>query len=91
MLGAALILLPLAPIEMVDGGVTSPWYLFPTAFWAVMWRPRTRSGMLAAGLMAFAAASSVIVVVIFLPLLVVRVIALPRWRGRGPSASCSAC
>jgi hypothetical protein len=80
MLGAALILLPLAPIEMADSGVTSPWYLFPTAFWAVMWRPRTRSGMLAAALMAFAAASSEIVTVIYLPLLVIRVIALPRWR-----------
>jgi len=52
MLGAALILLPLAPIEMADSGVDSPWYLLPTAFWAVMWRPRTRSGMLAAALMA---------------------------------------
>jgi hypothetical protein len=80
MLGAALILLPLAPIEMVDSGVTSPWYLLPTAFWAVMWRPRTHWGMLAAGLMAFAAASSEIVVVIYIPLLVIRVIALPRWR-----------
>ncbi len=80
MLGAALILLPLAPIEMADSGVDSPWYLFPTAFWAVMWRPRTRSGRLAAALMAFAATSSQIVAVIYLPLLVIRVIALPRWR-----------
>jgi hypothetical protein len=80
MLGAALILLPLAPIEMIDSGVDSPWYLLPTAFWAVMWRPRTRSGMLAAALMAFAAMSSEIVTIIFLPLLVIRVIALPRWR-----------
>ena len=80
MLGAALILLPLAPMEMADSGVTSPWYLLPTAFWAVMWRPRTRSGRLAAALMAFAATSSEIVVVIYLPLLVIRVIALPRWR-----------
>jgi hypothetical protein len=80
MLGAALILLPLAPIEMADSGVTSPWYLFPTAFWAVMWRPRTRSGMLAAAVMAFAATSSEIVAIIYLPLLVIRVIALPRWR-----------
>jgi hypothetical protein len=79
-LGAALILLPLAPIEMADSGVDSPWYLLPTAFWAVMWRPRTRSGMLAAALMAFAAASSEIVTIIYLPLLVIRVIALPRWR-----------
>ena len=80
MLGAALILLPLAPIEMADAGVTSPWYLLPTAFWAVMWRPRTRWGMLAAALMAFAAASSVIITIIYIPLLVIRVIALPRWR-----------
>ena len=80
MLGAALILLPLAPIEMADAGVTSPWYLLPTAFWAVVWRPRTRWGMLAAALMAFAAASSEIVVIIYIPLLVARVIALPRWR-----------
>lgn len=80
MLGAALILLPLAPIEMADSGVDSPWYLLPTAFWAVMWRPRTRSGMLAAALMAFAATSSEILAVIYIPLLVIRVIALPRWR-----------
>ena len=80
MLGAALILLPLAPIEMADSGVDSPWYLLPTVFWALMWRPRTRWGMLAAALMAFAATSSEILAVIFLPLLVIRVIALPRWR-----------
>jgi len=79
-LGAALILLPLAPIEMADAGVTSPWYLFPTAFWAVMWRPRTRWGMLAAALMAFATASSEIIAIIYIPLLVIRLIALPRWR-----------
>jgi len=80
MLAAALILLPLAPIEMADNGVASPWYLLAAAFWAVLWRPRTRAGMLAAGLMAFAAASSEILAVIFIPLLVIRVIALPRWR-----------
>jgi hypothetical protein len=80
MLGAALILLPLAPIEIADNGVNSPWYLFVTAFWAIMWRPQTRAGMLAAALMAFAATSSEIVTVIYLPLLVIRVIALPRWR-----------
>jgi hypothetical protein len=80
MLAAALILLPLAPIEMADSGVNSPWYLFPAAFWAVMWRPRTRWGMLAAALVAFAAASSEILAIIYLPLLVIRVIALPRWR-----------
>jgi hypothetical protein len=80
MLSAGLILLPLAPIEMADSGVNSPWYLFPAAFWAVMWRPRTRWGMLAAALIAFAATTSEILAVLYLPLLVIRVIALPRWR-----------
>jgi hypothetical protein len=65
---------------MADSGVGSPWYLSATAFWAVMWRPQTRWGMLAAALMAFAATSSEILAVIYLPLLVIRVIALPRWR-----------
>jgi hypothetical protein len=80
MLGAGLILLPLAPIEMADSGVASPWYLLPTAFWVVLWRPRTRLGMLAAALMAFAATSSEILAIIYIPLLLIRVIALPRWR-----------
>lgn len=80
MLGAALILLPLAPLEIADSGVTSPWYLLPTAFWAVMWRPRTGWGMAAAALMAFATVSSEFAAIIYLPLLVIRVIALPRWR-----------
>ena len=79
-LAAALILLPMAPIEMVDSGVGSPWYLLTAAFWAVMWRPRTRWGMLAAALIAFGTTSSEILAVIYLPLLVIRVIALPRWR-----------
>lgn len=86
MLGSALVLLPLAPIEIADAGVTSPWYLLTTAFWAVMWRPRTRWGMLAAGLMAFTTASSEILAIIYIPLLVIRIIALPRWREHAVTA-----
>ena len=86
LLGSALILLPLAPIEMADAGVTSPWYLFPTAFWAVMWRPQSRWGMLSAALMAFATASSEILAIIYIPLLLIRVIALPRWREHAVTA-----
>jgi hypothetical protein len=80
LLGAGLVLLPLAPIEMADSGVTSPWYLLPTAFWAVMWRPQTRGGMLAAALVAFAATSSEIVAILYVPLLAIRLFALPRVR-----------
>jgi hypothetical protein len=86
LLGAALILLPLAPVEIADSGVDSPWYLLPAAFWAVMWRPRTRGGMLAAALIAFAATSSEVIAVLYLPLLVIRALALPRLREHAVTA-----
>jgi hypothetical protein len=86
LLGAALILLPLAPIEMADSAVDSPWYLLLAAFWAVMWRPRAYGGMLAAALVAFAATSSEILTVVYLPLLAIRVLALPRLREHAVTA-----
>src|SRR5260370_17168326 len=46
MLGAALILLPLAPIEMADSGVDSPCYLFPPPSWAPLLRPRPPPALL---------------------------------------------
>jgi hypothetical protein len=86
LLGSALILLPLAPVEIADSGVDSPWYLLPAAFWAVMWRPRSRGGMLAAALVAFAATSSEIIAILYLPLLAIRVLALPRLREHAVTA-----
>ena len=90
LLGAALILLPLAPVEMADSGVNSPWYLLLAAFWAVMWRPRTHGGMLAAALVAFAATSSEILAIVYLPLLAIRVLALPRLREHAVTAGFAA-
>jgi len=78
--GAALILLPLAPIEIADCTVGCPWYLMAALFFGLLWRPRGWAGMTAAALIAFAASSSELLALVYAPLVLLRVIALPRWR-----------
>ncbi len=56
------------------------WYLLFAAFWALVWRPRSRWGLAAAALVCFAASSSNPLAVIYLPLVAARLIALPRLR-----------
>ena len=80
LVGAALILLPLAPIEPADSTVGCPWYLLTALFFGLLWRPKTWAGMTAAALVAFAAASSELLALIYAPLVLARVVALPRWR-----------
>src|ERR1700743_128694 len=58
LLGAALVLLPVAPLEIIDSAVDCPWYILAVLPWAILWRPRTRAGAFAAALLAFAATSS---------------------------------
>jgi len=84
--GTALILLPLAPIEPADSMVGAPWYALTALFFALLWRPKSWAGMTAAALVAFAAASSEILVVVYAPLVLLRVIALPRWREHAVTA-----
>jgi hypothetical protein len=86
MLGAALVLLPLAPIDIADSGVDSPWYPMTALFFAALWRPRSKAGMVAAALIAFYATSSEIVAIIYAPLLLIRLVALPRWREHAVTA-----
>jgi hypothetical protein len=86
LLGAALILLPLAPMEIADSAVGSPWYLLTALFFALLWRPKHWAGMTAAALVAFAAASSEILALIYAPLVLARVVALPRWREHAVTA-----
>lgn len=80
LVGAALILLPLAPIEIADSAVGCPWYVLAALFFGLLWRPKSWAGMTAAALVAFAAASSEILAIIYAPLVLLRVVALPRWR-----------
>jgi len=86
LVGAALILLPLAPIEIADTTVGCPWYAMAALFFALLWRPRNWAGMTAAALVAFAAASSEILALVYLPLVLLRVVALPRWREHAVTA-----
>jgi hypothetical protein len=86
LLGAALILLPVAPLEIADSGVNSPWYVIVALFWAVLWRPQTRRGMAAAAIVAFAATASSPVVIVFAPLLAIRVFALRKPREHAVTA-----
>jgi hypothetical protein len=86
LVGVALILLPLAPIEIADCAVGSPWYVLAALFFALLWRPKSWVGMTAAALIAFAAASSEILVLFYAPLVLLRLIALPRWREQAVTA-----
>lgn len=86
LVGAALILLPLAPIEIAGSTVGCPWYVLTALFFALLWRPKTWAGMTAAALVAFAAASSEILTLVYAPLVLARVVALPRWREQAVTA-----
>jgi hypothetical protein len=79
-LAASVILLPTSLVEIANTGVNSPWFLLGTAFWALIWRPRTLAGALTAAVLCFFAASSNALAALYLPLVVARVIALPRLR-----------
>lgn len=78
--GAAVLLLPVASLEIADSTVNALWYLILALFWAVLWRPRTRSGMAAAAAVAFLAASAQPLVLVFAPLFAARVAVLRRLR-----------
>jgi hypothetical protein len=80
LLALAVVLLPVAPLEIADSGVNTPWYLMMALFWAILWRPSTRTGMALAALIAFLTVTSNTLAVVFAPLLLLRIIALPRWR-----------
>ncbi|HEX2744886.1 MAG TPA: hypothetical protein VHN16_10855 [Streptosporangiaceae bacterium] len=86
LVAAALILLPLAPIEVADSTVGSPWYVLTALFFGLLWRPKGWAGMTAAALVAFVAGSSEILVFIYAPLVLLRVVALPRWREHAVTA-----
>ena len=80
LLAVALVLLPAAPMEIIDSGVNSVWYVFPAMFWALLWRPRTRAGMAVALVLAFTAAASNSLCFLFLPLVAARLYVLRRPR-----------
>jgi hypothetical protein len=86
LLAVALVLLPIAPMELIGSGVETPWYLLPVLFWAVLWRPRTRPAMAAAAAVGFLAMASNVLAVLLAPLLVARLYALRRPREHAVTA-----
>ena len=89
-LALAVVLLPVAQLEIADSGVNSAWYLLFALFWAVLWRPGTRTGMAGAAAVGFLTAASTTMSVVFAPLLLARVIALPRLREHAVTAGWAA-
>jgi len=84
--GAALILLPLAPYDIAGNSVNSPWYAMAALPFALLWRPKGWPGMTAAALVAFAATSSEMLAIVCAPVVLLRIIALPRWREQAVTA-----
>lgn len=89
-LALAVLLLPVALIEIADSGVNSPWYMLFALFWAILWRPKTRTGMAVAVAIGFFTAASTAMAVVFLPLLLARLIAIPRLREHAVTAGWAA-
>ena len=85
-----MILLPVAQLEIADSGVNCPWYLLFALFWAALSRPATRAEMAAAAAVGFFTAASTTMSVVFAPLLLARVIALPRRREHAVTAGSAA-
>ena len=78
LLGLSVVLLPVAQLEIADNGVNSIWYLLVALFWAALWRPRTRAGATLAAVVAFAAAASSSLGLLFAPLFAARAVVVPR-------------
>jgi hypothetical protein len=90
LLAAAVLLLPVAPLEIADSGVNTQWYLLFAVFWAALWRPRGGRGMALAAVTAFLAGASTPMALAIAPLLALRIIALPRIREQAVTAGLAA-
>jgi hypothetical protein len=86
LLGLSVLLLPVAQLEVADNGVNSIWYLLVALFWAALWRPRSRAGAGVAAVVAFFAAASSSLALVYAPLFGARVLAVPG-RGRAHAAT----
>lgn len=86
LLGAAIVLLPIAPLEIADNTLGAPWYMLLALFWGVLWRPRTLGGSTVTAILAFATAASTTIAVLYAPLLALRLFALRRPREHAVTA-----
>jgi hypothetical protein len=73
-------------LEIADSTVDAPWYLLLALFWALLWRPRTRTGMAMAAVVGFVTAASTSIAIVFAPLVAIRALALRRPREHAVTA-----
>ena len=85
LLALSVLLLPTALYEITNSGVETIWYLLFATFWALLWRPRSRGARVLAGVVCLLTALSNILAIAYLPLVVARVIALPKVREQAAS------
>ncbi len=71
-LAALAVLVPVAGLESVDSAAYVPWYMLFASFWILLWRPRTTTGAVLAGLFVLATGLSTPGVWFFLPLALLR-------------------
>jgi hypothetical protein len=76
--GLSVLLLPVAQLEVADNVVNTTWYLLVALFWAILWRPSSKAGGWVAGVVAFFAAASTSLGLVFAPLLAARAMVVPR-------------
>lgn len=86
LLASGVILLSSAPMEIADSGVNTLWYLGLAMFWAVLWRPRRPAGIAVAAVVSFLVTSSTVIVILYAPLLAVRLFVLRRPREHAVTA-----
>jgi hypothetical protein len=86
LLASGVILLSSAPMEIADSGVNTLWYLGLAMFWAVLWRPRTPAGIAVAAVVSFLVTASTIIVILYAPLLAMRLFVLRRPREHAVTA-----
>jgi hypothetical protein len=85
LLALSMVLLPLALVEMLDNLVNLPWWLYFTAFWALLWRPSSAGGRVVAAAACALAVASEPLVILLLPLALVRAVAARTWRDNAAS------
>jgi len=75
-LAVATVLVPVGGLESTDSAAYVPWYMLFATFWILLWRPATLAGALGVGLFALATGLSTPGVWFFLPLALLRTLAL---------------
>ena len=81
-LAASMILLPASGWETLDNAANLHWYLIFAAFWALLWRPSSRTEAVVAAAVVAGAALSDPLTVVLAPVVLVRWMSLPGRRQR---------